>query len=890
MAKKARSQSESPQTSTQDFQLIVADLRTRNQALEHQNDVLSRALRTAKLAREAGRMGTWHLDFASDKLELSDEIFALLDIDPLRWAGSPTAFEAYVHPEDREKRRKDRSSAFASSDHLSHDFRTLASDGAVHWFSARGAIVRDDSGNPLESYGVLADITERKNVEERLRRSEFVLQAATENAGVGLALLDSTRRCVFANRAYSQMLDLPHDLVGTQAGTHTERLLPGQVGPRLDLAFDGQRVSNEFDQLNSNGEQRNLTVVYEPMRDAADNVSHVVVVLHDVSDSRLAQHRIAESEERLRMANEAAGIGTFAIDAKSGVAQYSPELMTILGVPGAKMVKVEQALGRVHRDDLARVRSLYDAAQDPAGDGHLLMEFRFVRPGGEVRWMTWSGRFEFTDNGGKREATRIVGACIDITQRKQAEVALRGSESRYRGVVEGSLQGIVIQQDGKIVYANSAMARIFGYDSPDALLGQSTFDAFIAADERAVLRARTAAAYRGEMIMPHPGWRGFRRDGSEIWLTTMAHLAEWQGQPAIVSFYHDITQRKINERRLNETLRLMKVACAAGRMGTWHFDPSGATLNYSDEGLELLGIDRTTWDGTLQAVEAVVHPDDVAKHRRAIAEALAAQIDLEMEFRILRPDQSIRWIMVRGHVVKRAESRKFDALGVILDITERKQAEERQQFLIRELDHRVKNSLTNIQLVMERSREKTNSLDEFKAALEGRLMSMVRTHSRLSKGGWKGVSLSDIIRDALLPYANDSNTAIEGPQVLLKPKASQAVAMAVFELATNAAKYGALSRTTGQIKVTWHVMPDRTTTSQQRASAPKSQPAALVINWQESGGPKIELPVPEGYGTDVIRSLVPYELKGAITLQEFNADGVRCTFTIPSRFLVTALD
>lgn len=591
------------------------------------------------------------------------------------------------------------------------------------------------------------------------------------------------------------------------------------------------------------------------------------------------------------MANEAAGIGTFAIDVPSGVAHYSPELMTMLGVPGSKIVKVEQAFGRVHRDDLARVRSLYNAAQDPAGDGHLRMEFRFVRPGGEVRWMAWSGRFEFADTGSKREATRIVGACIDITQRMQAEVALRGSESRYRGVVEGSLQGIVIQQADKIVYANTAMARIFGYDSPDDLLGQSTFESFIVPEERAVLRARTAAAYRGEMILPHPGWRGFRRDGSEIWLTTMAHLAEWQGRPAIVSFYHDITQRKINERRLNETLRLMKVACAAGRMGTWHYDPSDATLNYSDEGLELLGIDKTKWDGTLEAVEAVVHPDDVARRRRAIAEALAAQVDLEMEFRILRPDRSVRWMMVRGHVVKRGDTGQFNALGVILDITERKEAEERQHVLIRELDHRVKNSLTNIQLVMERSREKTNSLDEFKAALEGRLMSMVRTHSRLSKEGWKGVSLSDIIRDALLPYANDSNTAIDGPQVLLKPKASQAVAMAVFELATNAAKYGALSRTTGHIKVTWRITPEQTAAAAQHQGSPsKIQPAALVILWQESGGPKIELPIPEGYGTDVIRSLVPYELKGATTLQQYNADGVRCSFTIPLRFLVATLD
>src|SRR5262245_63504369 len=94
-----------------------------------------------------------------------------------------------------------------------------------------------------------------------------------------------------------------------------------------------------------------------------------------------------ENEERLRLAIEAAGIGTFAIDPKAGIARYSPELSSMLGVPGVSEARVEDAFARIHREDVAHVRSLYEAAIDPDGNGRLDMEFRFVRPGGEVRWM-----------------------------------------------------------------------------------------------------------------------------------------------------------------------------------------------------------------------------------------------------------------------------------------------------------------------------------------------------------------------------------------------------------------------------------------------------------------------------------------------------------------------
>ena len=139
---------------------------------------------------------------------------------------------------------------------------------------------------------------------------------------------------------------------------------------------------------------------------------------------------LRESEERLRLAIEASGIGIFSIDLSSGVAHYSPELSRILGFPAVAEARLEDAFVRVYRDEQARVRKQFAEALDPASGGRLDMNFRFVRPGGEVRWMSWSGRVHFDEESVPRKPVSIVGTCVDTTERLEAEARLRASEAR----------------------------------------------------------------------------------------------------------------------------------------------------------------------------------------------------------------------------------------------------------------------------------------------------------------------------------------------------------------------------------------------------------------------------------------------------------------------------
>jgi PAS domain S-box-containing protein len=134
---------------------------------------------------------------------------------------------------------------------------------------------------------------------------------------------------------------------------------------------------------------------------------------------------LRESEERLRLSNEAAGIGTFTIDLEADCAYCSPELAKMLGVPRVETTKIEDVFAQVHRDDLSRVRSQYEAGLSRPSNGEMKADFRFVRSGGEVRWMSWIGRVEFREGPAGKKPSRIFGACVDITDRKRAEDHIR---------------------------------------------------------------------------------------------------------------------------------------------------------------------------------------------------------------------------------------------------------------------------------------------------------------------------------------------------------------------------------------------------------------------------------------------------------------------------------
>jgi two-component system CheB/CheR fusion protein len=178
--------------------------------------------------------------------------------------------------------------------------------------------------------------------------------------------------------------------------------------------------------------------------------------------------------------------------------------------------------------------------------------------------------------------------------------------------------------------------------------------------------------------------------------------------------------------------------------------------------------------------------------------------------------------------------------------------------------------LATVIAIIEQTQEASNTHAEFVAGLGRRLKSLASTHDLLSQGHWRGVPLAEIARREFAPYATEKTT-IEGPAVTLKAEAAQAVAMALHELTTNAAKYGAFSTRNGGVLLNWGRL--------QNGAC-----GGLVIEWQEIGGPLVVPPSRSGYGTSIVRELIPFELGGTVDL-EFARNGVRCRLEIPANWV-----
>ena len=237
-----------------------------------------------------------------------------------------------------------------------------------------------------------------------------------------------------------------------------------------------------------------------------------------------------------------------------------------------------------------------------------------------------------------------------------------------------------------------------------------------------------------------------------------------------------------------------------------------------------------------------------------------------------RPDGTLIPFLPFPTPITNEDGELVGAVNMLVDITERKRAEERQKLLVAELDHRVKNILAQVAVVAKSTRQGSRSIDEFLQSLDGRIGSMATAHGLLSESQWQGVGLAALVRNQLAPYATDANITISGTDVMLAAAEIQAVAMVLHELVTNAAKHGALSVSDGRVSVSWDRRPN--------GDAGEN----LVLVWREAGGPPVTANVPSGYGTTLIRNLVPHELGGTVDL-EFPPDGVNCRIEIPlSRF------
>ncbi len=315
--------------------------------------------------------------------------------------------------------------------------------------------------------------------------------------------------------------------------------------------------------------------------------------------------------------------------------------------------------------------------------------------------------------------------------------------------------------------------------------------------------------------------------------------------------------------RLLESEQGRSLALAAGQMGSWEWDIAANRGAWDEGQYRIFGVEPESFQISTDNIRNLLHPDDWEPLRQVVLRMAKGERTQQVEFRVRRPNGELRWCTGTAAASVDAAGNVVRISGVTIDVTERKEAEERQVLLAREVDHRARNALAIIQSIIRLTRAK--SVDDYVATVEGRIKALALAHTLLSDSRWHGADLGTLVAEEFAPYRSGNKIELKGPNVSLSPATAQGIALALHELATNAAKHGALSSLKGRVNLTWQLQSD-----------------TLTLHWVEGGGPPIKTPSARSFGLKVIKASIEQQLSGKATF-EWNPKGLRCNLAIALR-------
>ena len=264
-----------------------------------------------------------------------------------------------------------------------------------------------------------------------------------------------------------------------------------------------------------------------------------------------------------------------------------------------------------------------------------------------------------------------------------------------------------------------------------------------------------------------------------------------------------------------------------------------------------------------------LHPDDRDRAVREFESVRTAGYAC-FAYRWKCADGRYRWFQEQPVLSYDEHGNPIEITGTIVDVDAQKRAEDTQKFLLRELDHRVKNTLAAVESIAWETARSAQDPEDFARAFRGRIRAMGMIHDALARENWVGLSLRRLVQMTLSPFHDhgDGRLHVSGDSLAVSLHAIRPIGMALHELGSNASRHGALSVATGRVNVSW------------RAVESTTERRWLVINWAEHDGPRVDGPHRKGLGTALIEEAVPFELGGEVRL-DYAPRGLRCEIAVP---------
>ncbi len=639
---------------------------------------------------------------------------------------------------------------------------------------------------------------------------------------------------------------------------HDPQLLPDVMSRWQAAIANGDPFEMTFPLKGADGVFRPFLTRIQPVRDASGKVARWYGVNTDVSGQAFVEAELARREAHLAAFFEQSAAGMAETDASGRFVRVNDRYCQITGRTRQELLGLRMQ-DITHPDDLGLNIPMFQEATQSGKSFEI--EKRYVRPDGSIAWVHNSVT-TVRDPSGAPQNTVCVS--IDITAQREALQRLEQSEALQRAVNEATPECIkIVGADGSLLAMNPAGLQMVEADDFATVSHADTFQ-LIAPEDRPAWKAfhrRVLAGERTTHQFDIIGLRGTRRSME----THAVPIRLPDGVVAQLAVTRDVTRRKAAEAELRAKENRLRLALDAAKMAAWEVDLVTGEVFSTPELNRLVGLPADA-KPTLEELQADYYPGELDRMQDLFQAALAAgERYFEAAYRhVRRNDGAVRWLLLRTSAEFDADGTPLRVVGVVMDITERKEAEERVELLAREVDHRANNLMAVVQSTVALSRAETVS--ELKSLITGRVHALAHAHQLLSVGRWQGADLHSLAEQELLPFTmgDASRAAICGPRVSLPPALAQAIAMCLHELATNAAKHGALSLKGGQVHVTWSVEPG----------------ARLTILWTEQGGPPVSPPSRRGFGSTVLDRTLGGALGGSTQL-DWRASGLHCTLTVP---------
>ena len=427
-----------------------------------------------------------------------------------------------------------------------------------------------------------------------------------------------------------------------------------------------------------------------------------------------------------------------------------------------------------------------------------------------------------------------------------------------------------VSQDGNCEYLSPAF-RPWLTARRAAITGAPFLDGVIASlrpDAEALIGA-ALGGHLAQRSVSLPDNEGHVRD---LQITVAPRRLSGEDVNGCIWVAQDLTQLRLTDEALRASELRFRLAADAAGLGVWDRDLSDNTVVYSDLARTIYGVPA---DGevTLGMLRRATHPDD----RGRVIETALRHMDPALKsrepcsYRVVWPDGQVRWVLAHGEAVfERRDGAEVAVryVGMLQDVTEQTLADQRRRFLLHELNHRVKNTLASVQSIAHLSLRGAQSVSQTRERLTDRLMALAGAHDVLTREDWRAADVTDIVAGAVAPYEvpGAPRFTVTGPSAPLAPQAAVALALALHELGTNAAKYGALSAEAGRVEIVWNVT--------------GGGDPVLVLDWRETGGPTVKPPAKAGFGTRLLTQGLATEFGGGAQLH-YRPDGLVCRITAP---------